>query len=158
MDTSTSDTKQLTNERVASAPVCSSDVQWVYYISQADEQRLARVSIDGGSSQIISELPMSGTFDISPDGKLGAFPTLEHSAGHKMLALVATGGAKAEEVDRIERPRFGLLRFSPDGKAVVYPARENGVDNLWLQPLDGFERARADQFHGGAHLRLSLVI
>ena len=65
MDTSTSDTKQLTNERVASAPVCSSDVQWVYYISQADEQRLARVSIDGGSSQIISELPMSELSHLS---------------------------------------------------------------------------------------------
>jgi eukaryotic-like serine/threonine-protein kinase len=138
MNTSTSDAKQLTNERVASAPVCSYDGQWVYYISQADEQRLARVSIAGGSPQIISELPMSGTFDVSPDGKLGAFPTLEHSAGHKeMLALVATGGAKAEKLIEFERPRFGLLRFSPDGKAVVYPARENGVDNLWLQPLDG---------------------
>jgi hypothetical protein len=24
-----------------------------------------------------------------------------------------------------------------DGTAVVYPIRENGTDNLWLQPLDG---------------------
>jgi Tol biopolymer transport system component len=31
----------------------------------------------------------------------------------------------------------GLLRFSPDGKGVAYPIREKGVDNLWLQPLDG---------------------
>ena len=27
--------------------------------------------------------------------------------------------------------------FSPDGKAVVYAIRENGVENLWLQPIDG---------------------
>jgi Tol biopolymer transport system component len=31
----------------------------------------------------------------------------------------------------------GQLRFSPDGKGIVYPVREKGVDNLWLQPLDG---------------------
>ena len=42
-----------------------------------------------------------------------------------------------------------------DGKAVVYPARENGVDNLWLQPLDGskgryitdFKAERIYDFH-----------
>jgi Tol biopolymer transport system component len=29
------------------------------------------------------------------------------------------------------------VSFSPDGKGFVYPVREKGVDNLWLQPLDG---------------------
>ncbi len=28
-------------------------------------------------------------------------------------------------------------RFTPDGKAFVYTITQNGVDNLWLQPLDG---------------------
>jgi len=28
-------------------------------------------------------------------------------------------------------------RFTPDGKALVYAIRENGVDNLWEQPLNG---------------------
>jgi Tol biopolymer transport system component len=31
----------------------------------------------------------------------------------------------------------GVLRFSPDGKGLVYPIRDKGVDNLYLQPLDG---------------------
>jgi len=29
------------------------------------------------------------------------------------------------------------LVFAPDGKGIVYVVREKGVDNLWLQPLDG---------------------
>jgi len=29
------------------------------------------------------------------------------------------------------------LSFTPDGKALAYPIRENGVENVWLQPLDG---------------------
>ena len=28
-------------------------------------------------------------------------------------------------------------RFTPDGKALVYPITHEGVDNLWMQPLDG---------------------
>ena len=36
------------------------------------------------------------------------------------------------------RPRHvGRLRFNPDGKGFVYPVRDKGVDNLYLQPLDG---------------------
>ncbi|MFZ0802377.1 MAG: hypothetical protein WAN70_09435 [Terriglobales bacterium] len=27
--------------------------------------------------------------------------------------------------------------FTIDGKAVAYPVRENGVDNIWIQPIDG---------------------
>ena len=42
--------------------------------------------------------------------------------------------------------RFGLVRFSRDGKAVVYPIRENGVDNLWLQPLDGSKGKQITDF------------
>ena len=32
---------------------------------------------------------------------------------------------------------IALIRFSRDGKGVVYAVRENGIDNLWQQPLDG---------------------
>ena len=48
-----------------------------------------------------------------------------------------------------------IPRFTRDGKAMVYPIRENGVDNLWLQPLDGspgkqitsFNAERIGDFH-----------
>jgi hypothetical protein len=29
------------------------------------------------------------------------------------------------------------LGFAPDGRAVVYTAREKGIDQWWLQRLDG---------------------
>jgi Tol biopolymer transport system component len=29
------------------------------------------------------------------------------------------------------------MAFTPDGKAVAYMIREKGVDNIWVQPLDG---------------------
>jgi Tol biopolymer transport system component len=29
------------------------------------------------------------------------------------------------------------VQFTPDGKAVAYPVADNGVDNVWIQPIDG---------------------
>ena len=40
-------------------------------------------------------------------------------------------------MDADERISSAGLNFTPDGKAVAYSIRENGIDNLWLQPLDG---------------------
>jgi hypothetical protein len=37
----------------------------------------------------------------------------------------------------------GPATFTPDGRALVYPVREAGVDNLWLQPIDGGAAASA---------------
>jgi Tol biopolymer transport system component len=138
MDLSGGNLKQITQEHEATHAVCSSDNKWAYYMERDNETTLKRVSIDGGSSQTISNLPIDESqFDISPDGKLAAFGTVEHTGEHKeRLAVVdiASGQAKLLNFDH---SRWGLVRFSPDSKAVVYPARQNGVDNLWLQPLDG---------------------
>jgi Tol biopolymer transport system component len=46
-------------------------------------------------------------------------------------------------------------QFTADGKALAYPIRENGVDNIWFQPLDGsagrqitkFDSEQILQFH-----------
>lgn len=29
------------------------------------------------------------------------------------------------------------ISFTPDGKSVAYIIRDHGVDNIWVQPLDG---------------------
>ena len=50
------------------------------------------------------------------------------------------GASAANAITRIIKPDqriSGAASFTPDGRALVYPVREAGVDNLWLQPLDG---------------------
>jgi Tol biopolymer transport system component len=44
----------------------------------------------------------------------------------------------------------GAPRFTPDGAAVVYPIRENGTENLWLQPLDGSRGRQVTNFPSDA--------
>jgi TolB protein len=74
---------------------------------------------------------------ISPDGKLLAFEAA--MPGSTQIALVnLDAGAEPPRRMIVPDPRIsGFPKFTPDGKAVVYEITENGVANLWLQPLDG---------------------
>ncbi len=81
---------------------------------------------------------------ISPDGKTLAFLSTVELPGANLtnvqkVVLVPLNAGPNPQVRMLEpHPHTANgPRFSPDGKAVVYAIRENGVDNLWLQPLDG---------------------
>ena len=39
--------------------------------------------------------------------------------------------------------------FTPDGKAIAYPIMENGVSNIWVQPLDGSPGRQITSFKSG---------
>jgi eukaryotic-like serine/threonine-protein kinase len=149
MDSTGSNFKQVTDGRLDTYPICTQDGKWVFFLQQVGGRKLAKVPIDGGPSQAVSDLPISGTYDVSPDGKIAAFPTLEHSGEHKeKLAVVETDTGRVVKTVDFERVRFGLLHFSRDGKSVVYPVRDGGVDNLWEQALDGSKGRRLTDFTG----------
>ena len=147
MDASGGNLKQLTTGRNDYHGFCSTDGKWVYYMQHGDEETLQRVSIDGGAPQTVSDIPIiDSQYDVSRDGKFAAFETLEHVGEHKlMLVLAATDTAHATKVD-FEHEPSGLVRVSPDSKGVVYPTRGNGVDNLWLQPIDGSKGKQITDF------------
>ena len=133
-DASGGNLKQLSNGKLDQWPVCSPDARWVYYMSGSG---MMRVPMDGGATQKVIELPMS-QFDISPDGSTVAFSTVDHAGGHEQkLALVDADTGKVRQLLKSEKSAWGAIRYTPDGKALVYGYRENGVDNLWRQPLDG---------------------
>jgi Tol biopolymer transport system component len=58
---------------------------------------------------------------------------------HKHLEIVdLDAGANGTSRTLNPDPRAsGAVMFTPDGKAVAYPILENGVSNVWVQPLDG---------------------
>jgi serine/threonine protein kinase len=146
--------KQLTHGKRDLYPLCSPDSKWVYYLDAATGQ-MARVPIDGGTAQKVTDLTVENFFDISPDGGTIAFATIDHAGDHEgKLALVATDTGKGRLL-KFEREPVSVIHFSPDGTAVVYAVYTNGVDNLWRQPLDGsagkqltsFTSERITDFH-----------
>jgi eukaryotic-like serine/threonine-protein kinase len=128
-------------------PACSLDGKWVYYFNLAAE-RIWRAPLDGsGKSELLpgsvvpNSFPSGGGIAVSSDGKVLTYAIevvdAETQRGQQKIALLEAGAPAPRLLDANPRITTGGLHFAPDGKAVAYPIRENGVDNIWIQPLDG---------------------
>jgi eukaryotic-like serine/threonine-protein kinase len=138
MDAGGGNLKVLSDGKVDQGPVCSPDSRWVYYKDFGDGGKLMKVSIDGGTPERISDLPVTSNLDLSPDGRYAAFATFQHVGEHTvMLALETLDHSQPAKLLQFQHPSYGTIHFSRDGKSIVYPIRDHDVDNLWLQPLDG---------------------
>jgi Tol biopolymer transport system component len=112
------------------------------------------LSIDGGTPEIVpgTIIPASYFHDglsIARDGKLLAFLTTgnQNSAPHKIALVSLNAGPQSPTRLLDPDPRVAEApQLTPGGEAVVYPIRENGTDNLWLQPLDGSRGRRITNF------------
>ncbi|MGC2529101.1 MAG: protein kinase [Candidatus Acidiferrum sp.] len=135
MSTSGTDITQLTNGSAEGDPLCSPDGKWVYYTDYEDNQALKRVSIEGGSPEIILATAQ-GQVDISPDGKTLVYFEVRELDHKLMLDLYSLEDKKVTYHDIDSRATWPVA-FAPDGKSVVYAIRDKGVSNLWMQPLDG---------------------
>ena len=141
---------RLTDGKNDRSPVCIGDGKWTYFWNQ-ELQQLWRVPLAGtGKAEAVPAgvpirmLPAGNVLSASPDGKylayaLATMPTPEDPYPQYKVALLdwAAGASPPRLMDADERISSGGLSFTPDSKAVAYPIRESGVDNLWVQPLDG---------------------
>jgi serine/threonine protein kinase len=159
-----SDQKQLTYGKSDFAPACSPDGKWVYYFDGYD-LNIKRVSIEGGAPEnapgTVIQGMVTGPGAISPDGKLLAFftKTIGAALPEKKIALVSLEADSEPHVRMLNPDPRAVNWFRPeiteDGLAVAYPIRENGADNIWIQPLDGapgrqitnFLADSIDEFH-----------
>jgi serine/threonine protein kinase/Tol biopolymer transport system component len=137
--------KQLTFGSNQNTPVCSRDGKWVYYLDVSDKGAdIKRVSIDGGTPETVLN-DGSTLFDLSPDGKTLMSVEVRDS-DHKALLALHTIGTKEKRTILADSRALPLFLFTPDGKGVAYVVREKGVDNLWMQPLDGSANRQLTHF------------
>jgi eukaryotic-like serine/threonine-protein kinase len=127
-------------------PTCSADSKLAYFIDR-NGNRVKRVPVEGGTPEIVpgSIVPhalivQAYFLDRSPDGHLMALLVIvgESNPIHKIALIPLDSVSQAQA--RLLDPNPALTdgaRFTPDGKALVYPITQQGVDNLWMQPLDG---------------------
>jgi serine/threonine protein kinase/Tol biopolymer transport system component len=137
---------KLADENFDSFPVCSASQKWVYFFPNVQE--LGRVPLDGsGPAEPIPGSRVANAFlagrgiGISPDGKTLAYVigivTAPDTAPEEKIALLDTATLSSPRL-LPTNPRISKgVQFTPDGKALAYPVAENGVDNVWIQPLDG---------------------
>jgi serine/threonine protein kinase len=129
-------------------PICSPDQKWVYFQNLSANQ-VSRVALDGsGKAEAVPRTVAPKTFlfgsrpAISPDGKTLANVAITAVNPESMkpedLFTLTKLDSDAEPTVIKTDPRIAIAGwFTPDGKALAYAIRENGVDNVWLQPLDG---------------------
>jgi WD40 repeat protein len=119
-------------------------------------QHLSRVPLDGsGKSEPIPGSAVEHAFlagrgiGISPDGK-----TLVYVVGLQGTVGPSTGRVVLLDTATLRSPRMletnskiaKGVQFTADGQSVAYPVKENGVDNVWIQPLDGSPGHQITQF------------
>jgi Tol biopolymer transport system component/DNA-binding winged helix-turn-helix (wHTH) protein len=124
------------------SPACSPDGKFVFYVLMGEAQRILRVPIQGGDSEIVGDIPgqIRGTMRVSPDGRFLAFPyDQEHPKPLSKLAVVSA--QTGETVKTYDAPggiyRESCLRWSHDGKGLQYLLTHGDVTNIWDQPLSG---------------------
>ena len=154
-----------------SAPACSPDHKWVYYIDTL--VRVMRAPADGAGtpeevrgSRIPNTFEYLGNIDFASDGRRFLFVDVTIGAGANtpmrsnlvVGSLDASGDGPPSVLDRDPRFSAGITatsiytggpKFSRDGKALIYDITEKGVANLWLQPLDGTPGHQLTNFAAG---------
>jgi serine/threonine protein kinase len=150
-----SNLKQLTYGSTDIAANCAPDGKWVYYEDWVNSQ-LMRVPINGGTPEIVPGTIVPHTiftqpgFGVSRDGKWLAIllNQIESNGSANKIALVPLDAGPNPPVQLLDPdPRVAWNpQFTPDGRALVYSIRQNGVDNLWLQPVDGSQGRQITAF------------
>jgi Tol biopolymer transport system component len=148
----------------SSSSSCSGDHNWVFFFRDVTD--IWRVALDGSSKpEIVPASAVPHAFQagrgmgISPDGKTLAylleFVNVESGLGTAKIALLDITTADSPRLIAVNPHIAAGPRFTPDGKAVAYPVRENGVDNIWVEPIDGspghpmtkFDSEQIQSFH-----------
>jgi eukaryotic-like serine/threonine-protein kinase len=136
MDLNGANQKQLTTGLNDQEPTCAKDGNWVYYVDNRDNRNVKRVPVNGGSPETVVKASV-GAYGISPDGKEVVSYEVRELDHRLMLRIDDVETHQMSYHDMDQRALPDEVEFAPNGKEVVYIVREKGVDNLWLQPLDG---------------------
>jgi eukaryotic-like serine/threonine-protein kinase len=130
--------RRITEGKRDQFPMCSPDGKTVFYVDTA-AAAFMKVPIDGGKPERVSTLYAANSegYDIARDGKTAVLGSYDFKSQKPSISLVSLESGKELRAFEYDPRHRGILRFSPDGKGIVYPIREKGVDNLWVQPLDG---------------------
>ena len=157
-DADGSNPTQLTNGTFDRNPVCSPDGKWVYYGDSQGTHYSMRVRIGGGSAEPVPASDVHGMYGfgageaISPDGKRLIFNAdvnvadNQQAAASKLALVNLDSTSQSSPLLLQPDPRIAIgggsgftnaMSFTPDSESVAYIVRDQGVDNIFAQPLDG---------------------
>ena len=139
MNVDGSNSRQLTHGGNAYFPQVTPDGKWVVYFVSGygtETRRVWKAPIDGGTPEPWNVSALAPVPVFSPDGKLFAGPWRDPADSRTKLAVFPSeGGPPIKVLGGPAAP--GQQRWAPDGKALDFIRANEGVYNLWRQPIDG---------------------
>jgi serine/threonine protein kinase len=146
---------KLADGKFGETPACSPHQDWVYY--QPDVKQIWRVPLDGSGkpetipgSALSRAILLGRGMGISPDGRTLAYLvevlTSEQQNGIEKIALLDLATLTSPHLLDVNPRISSGVQFTSQGKAVAYAVREHGVDNIWVQPINGSPGAQITKF------------
>jgi eukaryotic-like serine/threonine-protein kinase len=139
---------QLSSGNADTGPICSPDGKTVLYTDN-EAGRIMQVRAEGGTPEILPNSTVANTHiairvrGISPDSRTLAAVVTENQPGPhgdvRKVALIPLN-SKAGVTIRVVEPHpqiAGPAIFLNNGRTLLYAISENGVGNLWAQPVEG---------------------
>jgi eukaryotic-like serine/threonine-protein kinase len=136
---------------------CSKDGKWLYESAVNGNSDIRRLSlVNGGNGEPLPDTSIANALlmgtALSPDGKIYARLVAEENPESRNY----TQKILLQNLDKSSKPSIHTIvpeatrnfvfhgsspdtsfQFAPDGKTLAFVVEEKGVDNIWLQPLDG---------------------
>ena len=145
---------------------CSPDGKWLYFSDLPFASGIQRLPVAGGKAERVPGIALSPAAPqavaLSPDGNtLAALVTQgdpeSRTYRNRIELLDLAGSAQVSRslaIDPALNVVFNLpgppvssgFHFTPDGKAVAFINEEKGVDNVWIEPLDGSKGRQLTRF------------
>jgi len=151
IDADGSNRKQLTQDGTNGAPSCSPDGKWaIFNASHGGDYALWRVPIQGGTPEQLTHYASSYPA-VSPDGKWIAFNDYTLPKATKIGVIPFAGGQNAWTFDYSASsfPGYPIIHWTQDGRDLTYIRDQQGVANIWAQPLDGGPPKQFTDFTAG---------
>jgi eukaryotic-like serine/threonine-protein kinase len=143
--------KQLTQGGTNGAPSCSPDGKWaVFNASHGGDYALWRVPIQGGTPEQLTNYASSYPV-VSPDGSWIAFNDYAVRGATKIGVIPFAGGQPAKTFDYSASSFAGypVTHWTSDGRVLTYIRDQQGISNIWAQPIDGGPPRQLTDFTAG---------
>lgn len=139
MDSDGRNETKLTTGEDESWAWSSPDSRWiVYHSGKLGNRTVWRVPREGGKQEQLTDYPSICPV-VSPDGNwISCYYRQETKAPWKLAIIPFDGGPPVKTFEVPENVVFqSLVRWTPDGLSLAYIKNQDGVSNIWTQPVNG---------------------
>lgn len=148
MDASDGSKKQLTNGSDI-WQTFSPDGKWLVFTRYGERVGLWKMPSAGGDPVLILD-ENAICPAVSPDEKTVAF-VLRRAGEANRIALVSFDGSEIIKIFNAKLERNGIidkqnLQWTADGRGIYFIALNDGVSNIWQQPVDGSAPVQVTNF------------